>query len=156
MEPINRIFQERFEQKYIKTDGCWEWIASLNPNGYGKMNINGKTCAAHRISYRLYVGDIADGMCVCHSCDNPRCVNPSHLFLGTQLENIHDMLDKHRQGMTGLHGEKHFNTRLTDKQVIEIRERWRSGESIKSLSETYPVSRDALYKIVKNITWKHL
>ena len=89
--------QEVFEQKFVKCDGCWEWLASKNPDGYGRVRRFGRMESAHRIAYELYVGAIEDKQ-VLHTCDNPSCVNPKHLFLGTHKEN---MEDKVRKGRTG-------------------------------------------------------
>jgi len=89
---------ERFMSKVQKTDDCWIWIGSHNNHGYGKMMYprKGEFIYAHRLSYILHKGEIPDGLLVLHKCDNPLCVNPSHLFLGTQLDNVHDAIHKGR------------------------------------------------------------
>lgn len=88
----------RFEEKFIPVPeaGCWIWTAATNSMGYGRMVFNGPARLAHRISYQLYRGPIPDGMCVCHKCDTPLCVNPDHLFLGTFSDNARDMVRKFR------------------------------------------------------------
>lgn len=102
-EPILGTLQERFNKSYKinEQNGCWEWVKQLNVGGYGKIDLNdanGKrvTRQGHRISYVLFYGEIPEKMQVLHKCDNRRCVNPNHLFIGTQKDNIHDMLSKGR------------------------------------------------------------
>lgn len=87
---------ERFWSKVLSGDGCWEWTASKDRKGYGKF---GPTKSAHRVSYELERGPIPSGLFVCHHCDNPSCVRPSHLFLGTVQDNVDDMISKGRQGI---------------------------------------------------------
>jgi hypothetical protein len=104
---------ERFMAKVAKRDnGCWEWTGCRMPFGHGQFaRIDGtKPEPAHRSAYALFVGEIPDGMCVCHKCDNPPCVNPDHLFLGTQADNVADMA---RKGRT--------RSNLTPEQIREIR-----------------------------------
>lgn len=90
---------ERFNSKFEKrgSDECWPWTAGLAPNGYGKFWLNGKTLGAHRISYLIHCGPIPEDKVICHKCDNKKCVNPSHLFLGSMKDNIQDCVKKKRQ-----------------------------------------------------------
>lgn len=93
---------ERFFEKVVKTDTCWKWIAgSRGKTGYGAFKINGKVIDAHRISYELHNGLIPDGMHVCHTCDNRKCVNPNHLFLGSPKDNWRDGFYKGRIKLLG-------------------------------------------------------
>jgi hypothetical protein len=89
--------EERFLARVQKGDGCWEWQSSRARFGHGLFYVDQTNVPAHRYAYRMWVGPIPLGMCVCHSCDNPPCVNPAHLWLGTQRDNVADMVRKGRQ-----------------------------------------------------------
>lgn len=138
--PLNR-----FESKFVKKgkDDCWEWDASISNNGYGRSSMKGYPSQAHRVAYILYIGEIPDGMCVLHKCDNRRCVNPSHLFLGTYKDNAVDCTNKGRSP----------SARLTVSQVLTIRS---STESQIVLARRYGVSVITIYRIRKRISYSHL
>lgn len=128
---------DRFNSYYepIPESGCWIWTGSASTYGKLGITVNGKVkhVGAHRLSWELHYGPIPKGLHVCHKCDIPLCVNPHHLFLGTPLDNIHDMIQKGRSCTVPpppTHGEKHPNAILTSSTVIAIRKDKRSARII--------------------------
>jgi hypothetical protein len=119
---MKRKTAARFEAKTIPepNSGCWLWTGFTNQDGYGWFNPAGKPMGAHRVAWMLYRGDPGD-MTVCHKCDTPSCVNPDHLWLGTQGDNIRDCFSKGRGNPGRLRGEQHGTAKLTARQVAEIR-----------------------------------
>lgn len=108
-----------FLRRIKVTPGCWIWIGRYTNNGYGSYKWNGKFNVASRIAYMHYIGEIPNGMLVCHRCDNPKCVNPDHLFLGTNEENMIDMVKKGRNRGPSCF-VKGFGSKLNDEQALEI------------------------------------
>ena len=99
---LKQINMKRFFDKVLKTDNCWTWIGCLRgKTGYGAFKINKKTVDSHRVSYTLHYGEIPKGLYVCHKCDNKKCVNPAHLFLGSPKDNWQDSFDKGRIKLLG-------------------------------------------------------
>lgn len=137
-----------FHKFFEKTDaGCWEWTGSRQPNGYGAFHINGKTVRAHRFSYEQAKGSIPEGTFVCHSCDNPSCVNPDHLWLGSPADNAADMATKGRANS----GEDRHNAKLTCEAVRSIRE---DPRNVGAIAELYGVSYSAVRFIKKGLKWR--
>ena len=107
--------KDRFESKFVPepNSGCWLWVAAVDKDGYGQFWSDGNTRHAHRTSYRLYVGEIPESLCVLHRCDVSACVNPAHLFLGTHADNIVDKVAKGRQARGDEHGSRKHPERLS-------------------------------------------
>ena len=146
--------QERFWEKVdvAGADDCWEWTAS-KAKGYGKIYRDGKLTAAHRLSWEFRHGEIPAGLHILHKCDNPACVNPEHLFTGTQLDNLADMREKGRQVL----GVTHGNAKLTKAQVIEIRLRYAAGGVTQAqLGANYGVTKSLISVIVLFKGWRHI
>lgn len=150
---MKKSAKERFDSKYVVNpdSGCWEWTAAYGSNGYGQFRV-GKMGSAHRASYEIHKGDIPAGVCVLHKCDNPKCVNPDHLFLGTKADNAADMNAKNRQARQK--GSKHGRSKLTDLQVEEIRELHSLGNyTQRYLGRLFGVSYQQVSRIVNNKRW---
>lgn len=146
---------QAFWDRVRKTEGCWLWEGLVKKTGYGFLakRTTSPIQAAHRLSWKLHFGEIQDGLCVCHKCDNKLCVNPEHLFLGTAAENIYDCVKKGRHAR----GERRWSAKLTVAQVLEIRSRHQSGSSTRrQLANEYGIGVTAIGKIVLRERWREV
>lgn len=147
--PKLKPIEGRFWSKVKKSDGCWMWLGSKDSTGYGRIGAGGRqrsSLLAHRVSWQVNLGEIPEGKCVLHRCDNPSCVNPAHLFLGSNRDNSQDALAKGRLG----------TNKLTDRKVVNIRRRAAEGERHAKLAEDYGVSAVTIFNVVTRRTWKHI
>jgi len=145
-----KSLEDRFWPKVEKGRGCWVWRGSHNMEGYGVLRgPDQRPVKAHRVSWELHVAPIPEGMVICHQCDNPPCVRPSHLFIGTQAENQHD---RNRKGR-GNQGARNGRAKLTPQQVSTIRRRYAVGITQQVLAETYDVSQKTISFIVRREHW---
>lgn len=175
-------FEERFWGRVQKTDGCWLWTGNKMRRGYGitynaGIYEGGKREPAHRISYRLAYGDFPKNLLVCHHCDNPPCVKPDHLFLGTHKDNFLDAKNKNRvptgvrhwtsvkpelikRGFKSperaLSGSTNPNSRLTEKDVSRIRFLRSKGSKYADLAKAFNVKQDTIEGICLRRSWKHI
>ena len=146
-----RSDEERFWSRVGKGPSCWEWTAGKFPYGYGSIKIGSSDRGAHRYSYELHFGRIPEGMMVCHHCDNPGCVRPDHLFLGSATENARDMVAKRRH--VRMLGERHGGSKLTAENVIWARRRRRAGATYKELADVLGMSKGGIRSAVIGKSW---
>lgn len=141
--------EQRFWKFVKKGNDCWEWTGDKNSLGYGVIRFKKKNLKAHRVSYKLNKSVIPAGLSVCHFCDNPSCVNPKHLFLGTHQDNMNDRDKKGRLAK----GDKSVKAKLTNQQVIEIRDQFSKHNYYgmqKDLTKVYGISKTEMCLIVHN------
>jgi len=174
------LFAKLLNQRVtVRASGCWEWVSSKNPSGYGMVHLRGQRFLAHRAAIYAFRGVDPGPMLVCHKCDNPSCCNPEHLFLGTAADNTRDFIAKGRNQSGDAHwtrrlphlvargsshasrtlgtgfysrGESHYMSKLSDAQVEEVRMLLASGLSLGALASRYAVSKPTIWKISKGRT----
>ena len=154
--------QERFGSRvYLADGGCWEWRGAMNDSGYGiigRGRRNEGTIKAHRLVFELFNSvRLKPGQCVCHRCDNPCCVNPGHLFIGTQQDNITDMLRKQRNKQPPvLTGSRNPKSKLDEVKVRQAFRLRRSGFTTYRIAEELGVSRATVCSVLNRQTWRHV
>ena len=146
-------FLARFWAKIDRADdpdACWNWTAAFTKEGYGQMWRNGRYHVASRVSFELAYGPFPDDLKVCHTCDNPPCVNPRHLFLGTHLDNMRDMANKKRAA----HHEGHGSHKLTEADVSNIRALLSQGAEQRAIARLYGVCDATVSNIKTGRYWR--
>lgn len=146
--------------KYVDKKGrtaCWEWKASRHWIGHGQFNVFGVSTGSHRVAMMIHLGrKLKKGEFICHKCDNPPCCNPRHLFIGTQRDNMLDMVNKRR----GLIGVKNGHSRLTEEQVLWIRKTYFDAQNKKglkaALAKKFRVTPSNIVAILSRKSWKHI
>lgn len=171
-----KTVEERFWCKVNKhgrlvrhmTTYCWEWTAAKNQDGYGRFAFQGKVTNAHIVSFLLAGKELKSGECVLHTCDNPSCVRPHHLYAGTKKDNAQDRESRGRANhATGLRhgcsthpglrrGEGNSHARLTEAQVRSIIQRLKRGEKQTALAKEFALTRQAIFGIASGKTWRHV
>lgn len=179
---MDTVDLNRFNSKIKRSNGCWEWIGTKRFDGYGVITINRIMQRAHRVMWEIANGKITKDICVLHKCDNPICVNPQHLFLGTRKDNAVDCARKgrniaqkepwrmargerngrHTHPETTQRGERHWASKLSKDKVILIRKLYKPGKGLyvrsnaKELSKRFGISKSVFYNIIKRKIWKHV
>ena len=141
--------EERFWVKVEKTDGCWIWTAAKHPHGYGKFVVNNTVYPAHRISWELHNGEIPEGQCVMHICDNTPCIRPDHLRIGTHAENMADRDAKGR-------GNSRQPHKLNPGKVRRIRHLHAQGVAGHRIAAEFGIARNTVLRILRGEYWKHV
>jgi len=150
---------QRFMSKVCVCDpnDCWEWQAGRDENGYGRFNYLGDNVPAQRVSYILHKGEIPFGMLVCHTCDNPSCVNPNHLFLGTHHDNVIDMFAKGRQPQRDLiRGSAKGTNKLVEDDIYKIRELVEQGYTNQQIADMFNVAKATISHVRTRRNWGHI
>jgi hypothetical protein len=155
--PLSSSILKRFWSKVdiAGPDDCWEWLAYVEKAGYGRF-ILGHATTAHRAAWILTNGPIENDLLVCHHCDNRSCVNPRHLFLGTYADNMSDAVTKGRMKGGSLPGEAHPNSKLTEKQVLQIRHMFKLGATKIRLSKIFGVHESTVHYVIIRKSWTHI
>lgn len=147
---LDKVHMKRFLQKFrpTTTKQCWNWYGHLNLNGYGTFLINGKQFYAHRVSYNTFIGVVPSKLWVCHRCDNPRCVNPNHLFLGTDLDNTNDAHEKRHIGV--ITSREKFGW-IKSKSVVQAIRMAVGSQS--SIARRFGVNQSTVSRIKNGVSW---
>ena len=158
--------KKRFWKKINKTKDCWIWKEGCFINGYGQFRVGTKKMKAHRVVFMMINGEIPKNKIICHKCDNPKCVNPQHLFLGTHKDNALDSKNKGRRAFglrhgtytkphTRCKGEKNGSAKLTKENVIAIRLQHKNT-SVDVLSKNFKISKSQIRNIINYRAWRHI
>lgn len=139
----------------LNESDCWNWVGPIEEQGYGVFGWNGKKIKAHRLSWVLTKGEIPKGLFVCHTCDNRKCVNPKHLWLGTVQDNNRDRDLKGRNGWGGNPWQLNPNVKLNPDSVRDIKEKWLSGMDYQEIGDIYNLSKHTIRKVINGQRWSN-
>jgi hypothetical protein len=146
-----------FWGKVKKIEGaCWEWQGWRDKDGYGRISVKDRPMRTHRFAYELSKGPIPEGMCVCHSCDNPPCCNPNHFWLGTSPQNTEDSKNKGRKKLLAVRGEDHHFAFLSNDDVLKLRLLRSRGWRVTDLAEIFCMSKQMVSDATLGKKWSHL
>jgi hypothetical protein len=152
-QKADRSLERRFWRNVqCNIGGCWVWTGDSVLQNYGVIYYQKKSWRTSRLIWTMMHGSIPDGLFVCHKCDNPRCVNPAHLFLGTHDDNVADKVAKSRQAR----GEGFGRSKLTDDAVREIRSLYASGVNSVEIGKRFGIDKSTAWAVIKRVTWKHV
>lgn len=153
MELPEQIYIDHFHKQVTKTDTCWLWTGYRAKGGHGQFRFKSKNHYVHRLAYLFHHKTIDDSLCVCHKCDNPICVNPDHLFLGTMSENMKDKIAKNRHAK----GDNGMLSILSEDNVIEIMRLYKTGQySQAQLGRRFKIGQTQISRIVNGHRWGHI
>lgn len=157
----SQAYTDNFWRKVDKSGECWIWLGARQRRGYGSASKQRRNVPAHRVAYEMAFGPFRADLEICHRCDNPSCVRPSHLFAGTHLDNMRDCFAKGRHSVAAgtanpVRGEGHPAAVLTETMVHEIRRRHAAGEQTKQIALAFGVARATVYRVVIRKCWAHV
>lgn len=156
INPVPTVFTDEFRAKFLARiqidDGCWNWTGSRTSRGYGEFR---RLCAS-RVAYSMFRGVNPEGMYVCHTCDNRLCVNPSHLFLGSCLDNVRDCIAKGRARRGTSVGTKNGNAVLNEEAVRQIRSEYEQLKCLSKVGRLHGVCPATIKQVVSRRTWRHV
>lgn len=145
---------QRLWRSVTKSEACWEWTGARTTAGYGHFQFLCRHYYAHRLSYEIAFGAVPSGMVICHRCDNPKCVRPEHLFLGTHADNARDKVEKNRHVLPMLARARHPSAKLSESDVAEMRRRHtEDGTSGAALGRLFGVSTSQACNILRGDSW---
>jgi len=155
--PITSDRLRRFEAKYVPEpmSGCWLWFAARTPAGYGSFWTGKRLQHAHRFAFEIFVRPLVADECVLHRCDTPACVNPAHLFVGSKADNSADMLEKRRHWTLAFRGEENRNSKLTDDNLVVIRDMLRRRIRHVDIADRFGVHKSLISHIKRGKIWIH-
>lgn len=152
-EKYHEISKNRLINRIKKENECWIWCGYISNHGYGVSSYRSKSILVHRLSWILFKGLMSSDLDVCHHCDNPKCINPDHLFLGTAKDNIIDCFNKKRKSHKG---EKHPNSKISENDVIKIFELRKIGWTHQKLADMFKITQGTISNILHRRLWKHV